>query len=128
MDATRARRIYELMVLTAWADGHVHPTEATAIREIAAALPELKDLGDRLEISRAAKERLDQKGLDAAVREAAMDLADPAERELAFRCCAKVLEADGEVEGEEAEVLAILQEVFSLTSEDVQRLLHRLEG
>ena len=127
-DAAAARHIYELMVLTAWSDGHMHAAEASAIREIGAAVPELDGIADRASLSRSVKERIDREGIDATLRAAASALRDPQDRELAFWCCAKVLEADGEVEGEEAEVLATLQELFALTTDDVQRLLHRLGG
>lgn len=127
IDETTARRIYALMVMTAWADGHVHAAEATAIREIGTVVPDLEGLGDRAELLRAVKERIDRKGLDASVREIAAGLIARPDREVAFRCCARVLEADGKVEAEEAEVLATLQEVFGFTGDDVQRLLHHLE-
>ena len=125
-DLIAARKIYELMVLTAWADGHMHAAEASAIREIGAAVPDLDGIPDRVELSRAIKERIDQEGFDAPLRATAAALTARADRELAFRCCAKVLEADGDVEGEEAEVLATLQELFGLTADDVKRLLARL--
>ena len=120
---TDARRIYELMVLTAWADGKVQPGEALAVQQIVGAEPALAKLADRGKLAREIRARIDRQGLAASLREAAEPLVDRADRELAFRCCARVLHADGELGAEDAEALATLQELFGLSGEDVKRLL-----
>ena len=120
---TDARRIYELMVLTAWADGKVQPGEALAVQQIVGAEPALAKLEDRGQLAREIRARIDRQGLAASLREAAAPLVDRADRELAFRCCARVLHADGELGAEDAEALATLQELFGLSGEDVKRLL-----
>jgi uncharacterized tellurite resistance protein B-like protein len=117
-----ARRIYELMVLTAWADGKVQAEEALAVHRIAAADPAFAQVGNKSEISRAIQKRISEKGLDASLREAASAIAE-ADRELAFRCCARVLSADGDLAVEDAQVLDTLQELFSLSGEAVKRLM-----
>jgi tellurite resistance protein len=122
----QAKHIYQLMVLTAWVDGSVDASEALAVHEIVAALPAFKDIGSKPELSRAVKARIDEKGADAALRETAALLTDRADQELAFRCCAKVLDSDGEMGIEEAEALATLQELFGFSGEDVTRLMHDL--
>lgn len=120
---TEARRIYELMVLTAWADGKVQPGEALAVQQIVAAEPALAKLADRGQLAREIRERIVRNGLTAALHEAAAPLVDRADRELAFRCCARVLHADGELGAEDADALATLQELFGFTGDDVKRLL-----
>lgn len=115
------QRIYELMILTAWADGKVEPAEALAIHDLAAS--HLGAMGNRSEIARTVKERVERQGIDAALREIASAVTDRADQELAFRCCARVLGADGEMPAEEVEVLATLQELFALSPADVKRLL-----
>jgi hydroxyethylthiazole kinase-like sugar kinase family protein len=117
-----ARRIYELMVLTAWADGKVQAEEALAVHRIVAADPAFAQVGNKSEISRAIQKRISEKGLDASLREAASAIAE-ADRELAFRCCARVLSADGDLAVEDAQVLDTLQELFSLSGEAVKRLM-----
>lgn len=125
-DVNAARRIYELMVLTAWADGRVEAAEALAVHEVVISNPVFKEIGSKSELSKSVKARIDAQGLDAAVRETAAGLTSRADQEFAFRCCAKVLDADGEVAAEEAEALADLQEIFGLSGEDVKRLMHGL--
>ena len=121
--ADAAKRIYELMVLVAWADGTVEASEALAVHEAVTSRPELADLGKKSEISRGAKALLDEFGLDGALRKVGAQLADAPSKELAFLCCARVLEADGEMSGAEAGALGTLQEVFGLSPADVKRLL-----
>src|SRR5438132_12880900 len=104
-DLEQARRIVELMVLTAWADGRVEGSEALAIHKLVIAVPELRAVGPTGEISRDTKARLGEIGLLEAVKEAAQAITDTKYRELAFQCCAKISAADGELVAEEAEVL-----------------------
>jgi tellurite resistance protein len=122
IDVAQARRVVELMVLTAWADGHVEGSEALMIRKLAASNHELREVSTG-DISRATRERLAEQGLDACLREAALGLTDRKYRELAFQCCAKVMAADGAYVAEEDDVLAKLQELFALSAADVRRLL-----
>src|SRR4051812_6811843 len=122
-DLEQARRIVELMVLTAWADGRVEGSEALAIHKLVTAIPELSPIGPTGEISRVTKARLVEIGLMQAVKEAAQGITDPKYRELAFQCCAKVSGADGDFVLEEAEVLTELQTAFGFNASDVKRLL-----
>ena len=125
-DKDAARRIYELMVLTAWADGRVEAAEALAVHEVVVSNPAFKDIGSKAELSKAVKARIDAQGLEAALKETAAGLTVRADQEFAFRSCAKVLDSDGEVAAEEAEALADLQEIFGFSGEDVKRLMHGL--
>jgi tellurite resistance protein len=122
-DLDQARRVVELMVLTAWADGHVEGSEALTIHRLVTATPQLRQVGATGEISRLTKAKLEERGLEACVREAAAAIADREFRELAFQCCAKVSGADGDFVPEEAAVLAQLQSLFGYSAEDVKRLL-----
>ena len=123
VDMDQARRIVELMVLTAWADGRVEGVEALAIHKLTLAFPQLRDVGPTGEISRIAKNRLERIGIAEAVREVAAGITDAKYREIAFQCCAKVSGADGLFVPEENEVLTELQELFGYSTEDVKRLL-----
>ncbi len=114
--------IYELLVVSAWADGIVKPEEVLAVQRIVAADEALSRIGNRSEIARAVKDRITAKGIDAVLREIAPAIA-PEDRELAFRLCAKVVNADGEMAGEDADVLGTLQELFGLPAAAVTRLI-----
>jgi tellurite resistance protein len=118
-----ARRILELMFLTAWADGKLEGSEALAIHKLTASEPLLREAGHVADVDRVAKQRLEELGLDACVREAADAITHPAQRELAFRSCAKVSGADGAFVEAEGRVLSILREAWGFSSDDVQRLL-----
>ena len=122
-DTVQARRILELMFLTAWADGRFEGSEALAIHKLAATVPQLRGVGATNEIDLAAKRNLRAKGLEAAVREAAAGIRDAIHRELAFQACAKVSGADGTFNAAEAQVLTLLRSAWELTPEDVERLL-----
>jgi tellurite resistance protein len=122
-DLEQARRVVELMVITAWADGRVEGSEAIIIHKLATNMPELREVGPTGDISRVAKERLARQGLKECIRDAAAGITDPHYRELAFQCCAKVSGADGDFVPEEAEVLAELQALFAFSPDDVKRLL-----
>ena len=117
-----ARPIYELMVLAVWADGKVQPDEVLAVQRIVSADPDFARLADRSGIVRAARERIASQGFDSTLRAAASTI-PPEDRELAFRLCARVLNADGEMGGEDAEMLGTLQELFQLSGEAVTRLI-----
>lgn len=122
-DLDQARSIYELMVLTAWADGHMHPSEELASSGLLVRFPELLRVHDPDKLAAQAKARIDAVGLTTALDEAAGGLRDQAHRERAFVCCARMLEADGKISVEEFGILAALRELFGLSSEDIARLL-----
>jgi len=86
---------------------------------------ELEALPDKLDIADDAKRALDEIGLDAAVAQVASGLETQEDQELAFACCVRILEADGVIAPEEFRVLRILRKIFSLTQDDVNRLISR---
>lgn len=122
-EVDQARRIVELMVLTAWADGRVEASEAIAIHKLEASFPELRAVGPAGDLSSAAKARLQRSGLEAAVREVASGIVDERYRQIAFQCCARVCGADGRYVDEEAAVLRLLEQAFGFSPQDVERML-----
>src|SRR4051812_50069711 len=91
----QARRILELMFLTAWSDGRLEGSEALAIHKLAAHVPLLREGGASGDIEVAARRKLSQFGLLACVRDAAAALVDPNQRGLGVQCCAKGSGAGG---------------------------------
>jgi tellurite resistance protein len=118
-----ARRILELMFLTAWSDGRFEGSEALAIHRLAAQVPMLREVVPTSDIDLAVKARLAESGLEPCVHEAAAAITTVAHRELAFKCCAKVSGADGRFPREEAKVLQILREAWGFSPSDAERLL-----
>jgi hypothetical protein len=119
----RTRSIYGLLVLTAWADGLIHPNEILVEHAILDELPELKALDDKRGIANEAKTTLDTEGLDAAVEQMAAPLTERDDRELAFCCCVRILEADGIIAPAEFRVMRILRRLWAFTQDDVNRLI-----
>jgi hypothetical protein len=122
-DVEQARRVVELMVLAAWADGHVEGTEAIAIQRLVAGLPELEDVGPISDVARDARARLNASGMDACLTAATAALKDKIYQELAFQCCARVMGADSVFAREEEDFLRKLQQLLGLSVDDMRRLL-----
>jgi hypothetical protein len=125
MHEQRARSIYGLLILTAWADGLIHPNEILVEHAILDDVPELKALDDKRGIASDAKTALDASGLDAAVAHMAAPLTDREDQELAFSCCVRILEADGIIAPEEFRVMRILRRLWAFTQDEVNRLISR---
>ena len=125
MHEKRAESIYGLLVLTAWADAHLHPAELLEEHEILGEVPELAALPDKPGLADAAKEALDQLGVGPAVAKIAEPLQTPEDQELAFTCCVRILEADRVIALEEFRVLRVLRRLFGLTQPQIDRLLSR---
>lgn len=120
MDADEARRIYRLMVITAWADGRFDPAES-AVTDKLLAEPELQDVTATADLAREAKERLDKLGLRRALEHETQGIVK--ERELAFYCCARMVEADKNIAFEEFQVFRNLRQLLKLSDADVGRLM-----
>lgn len=125
MNAEQARAIYELMMITSWADGRLDMPETLMTESVIAEVPELLDVPDKQQVAASARDRLQRLGLRPALKEVAAALGEAGHRELAFVCCARVLEADGIIAQEEFMVLLELRTIFGLRSEDVARLLRK---
>jgi uncharacterized tellurite resistance protein B-like protein len=125
MDTGQARAVYELMMITAWADGRLEMAETLVAEALIAEVPEILAVPDKGAISQHARKLLDEVGLAKALQQAARGLGEAWHRELAFVCCARMLEADGIIAQEEFKVLSELKSLFGLRTEDVQRLLTR---
>jgi len=122
-DAKQARRVVQLMVLAAWADGHVAGSEALTIQKLVTGVPMLDGVGPIAELSRDTRARMMEEGMDECVIAAATGLRDREYKELAFQCCARVTGADSVFAAEEEEFLRKLQQLFALTADDMRRLL-----
>jgi uncharacterized tellurite resistance protein B-like protein len=120
-----ARSIHGLLVLTAWADGQIDATELLVEHAILGEVPELAALNDKRGLADAAKQALDELGLDAAVAQIAAPLRTREDQELAFSSCVRILEADGVIAPEEFRVLRILRRLFGFTQDELNRLISR---
>jgi len=123
LDPVQARRVVELMVLAAWADGHVEGSEALAIQRLVAGNPMLERVGVVSEIGRETRKWMLADGLDACLAAAAGDLKDADYRELAFKCCARVMGADRVFPLQEESVLGRVQQLLGLSDAEAGRLL-----
>ena len=118
-----ATRILELMIVTAWADRKVEGSEALSIQRQVAQSPLLGRVRSLAEVSKRMRARIAEVELEPALREAAAQITQRKDRELAYQCCVRVMAADGDLQAEEASVLATLQQVFEFSPMDVKRLL-----
>ena len=123
MHEQRARSIYGLLILTAWADDLIVEPEVLLERTVVSELPGLAALYDKRRLADAAKQALDELGLDAAVAQIAEPLRTREDQELAFVCCVRMLEADGVIAPEEFRVMRILRRLFGFTESEVRRLV-----
>jgi uncharacterized tellurite resistance protein B-like protein len=122
-DEKQARKVVQLMVLAAWADGQVAGSEAIAIQRLISEVPLLEGVGPIAELARDARAGLTEKGMDESMVSAASGLRDRDYKELAFQCCARVTGADSVLAAEEEEFLKRLQQLFALSVDDIRRLL-----
>src|SRR5438876_12362648 len=100
-DAKQARRVVQLMVLAAWADGHVAGSEAITIQKLVNGMPLLDEVGPIAELCSETRARLVEEGMDECLITAATALRDREYKELAFQCCARVMGADSIFAAEE---------------------------
>ena len=121
------RRNYQLLVLTAWADGKLHELETRELERIVEATPLLRELQkpEADELAREARELLARVGLAEALTEIGSNLVHRDSRELAFAACARVLEADRHIAKQEFEVLARLKAMFGFDAQDISLLLRQ---
>jgi tellurite resistance protein len=122
-DRSQAERVVELMVLAAWADGHVEGSEAIAIQRLVSTCPLLEHVGPIGKISDATRARLRERGMEACLQEACAGVKDVEYRELAFQCCAKVMGADRAFPAEEEGVLERIQALLGVDAHAAERLL-----
>jgi uncharacterized tellurite resistance protein B-like protein len=123
MDPAQASAIYELMMLTAWADGRLEITEALVAEAVVGSVPELLDVPDKGMLAARAKALLEEKGLTAALAQTAAGLRDDEHREIAFVFCARVLEADGIIAQEEFKLLSELKKLFGFSADRIALLM-----
>ena len=123
IDVEEGRRCVQLMVLAAWADGHVEGTEAIAIQKLVQGLPELSGVGPISEIARETRQLLQDQGMEACLVGAASAIRGRPMKELAFQCCARVSGSDSVFAIEEEDFLRKLQGLFEFSNDDMRRLL-----
>ena len=122
-DAKQGTKVVQLMVLAAWADGHVAGSEAIIIQKLVNSSPLLAAVGPIAELSRDTRARLLEDGMETSLIAAAAGVRDLEYRELAFQCCARVVGADAEFAASEEDFLTQLQELFAFSVADMRRLL-----
>lgn len=122
LDEPQARQILRAVILTVLADGEAG-AEAVAVGNIRRDFPELSVVGDLAGLGRDVRAEYDEVGAEVCARRIAAGLHERNAKELAFICCARVMQADGETDLEEAELLGLFQELFALGGDDVKRLL-----
>ena len=122
-DAKQGTKVVQLMVLAAWADGHVAGSEAIIIQKLVNSSPLLAAVGPIAELSRDTRARLLEDGMGTSLIAAAAGVRDLEYRELAFQCCARVVGADAEFAASEEDFLKQLQELFAFSVADMRRLL-----
>jgi uncharacterized tellurite resistance protein B-like protein len=122
-DVKQAQRVVQLMVLAAWADGHVAGSEAIVIQKLVNGVPLLDGIGPIAELCRDTRAQMLDEGMDECMINAARALRDREYKELAFQCCARVVGADSEFAHEEEEFLTKLQQLFALNVEEMRKLL-----
>jgi hypothetical protein len=123
IDVEQGRHCVQLMILAAWADGHVEGTEAIAIQKLVHGLPQLIGVGPISEIAREARQLLQEQGMEACLLGATSAIRDRAMQELTFQCCARVMGSDSVFATEEADFLRTLQHLFGFNEDDLRRLL-----
>lgn len=127
-DPEQAKRVFQTVVLTVLADNAPESAEAVAVAKIRQDYPELGGLPDIQGIGREIRTKFEGLGLEETVRDVASGITAKEYRELAFVCAARVMQADGETDLEEAELLGLLQELFAFSGDDVKRLLKQSQG
>lgn len=123
-----AKKIFQAVVLICIADGKIAETEKQFLHELREKHPLFASLQDPTGLAREIHEKMRAQGVDACLEEIANALPDRDYRELCFRLCAEMMEADADAGAEEADALGTLQMLFGLTPEDVKRLLSQADA
>jgi hypothetical protein len=119
---TDPERIYQLMILTACADGRVDRRESSTMSRLLSHTPELHAVRNQKKLARAARDLLERRGLIGAVQELAIPIAAEL-HPLTVACCARVLAADGVVAGAELEIMGQLRRTFGYALHDIEELI-----
>ena len=124
-DLEQAKHVFQAVILTVISDGKPDTAEAVAIAKIRQEFAQIAALPDITEIGRDIRERFMSLGLETCARAIANGIKDRDYKELAFVLCVRVMQADGETDMEEAELLGLFQELFAFTADDVKKLIAR---
>jgi tellurite resistance protein len=115
--------MFQAALLVALSDGKPQAEEIRKINDLLKLHPAFAQLQDPKGLLVETWKELKADGMDACVERVAAAITAREDRELAFRVCAQVMQADGTSQGEEAMVLGELQERFGFTPDDVKRLM-----
>lgn len=119
----QAKRIFQAIVLICIADGKIAEPEQQFLKDLRSKHPLFSSLQDPKAISLEIRDKIQAQGIEACLQEIATIVVDRDYRELCFRLCAEMMEADADAGGEEADALGTLQELFGFNAADVKRLL-----
>ena len=104
-------------------DGKIADSEKQFLNELREKHPLFSALQNPQKLAEEIRAKLEVRGIDACLEEIAKTLPDKDYKELCFRLCAEMMEADADAGAEEADALGTLQMLFGFTGEDVKRLL-----
>lgn len=124
-DLEQAKHVFQAVILTVLSNGTADAAEAVVIAKIRSDFPQIAALPDIGAIGKEVRTRYQGIGMEACARAVANGIYDRDYRELAFVLCVKVMQADGETDLEEAELLGLFQELFSFTGDEVKALIAR---
>lgn len=124
-DLEQAKHVFQAVILTVIADGKPDTAEAVVIARIRQEYPQIAELPDIGEIGKELRTRYTSIGLESCARAIASGIKDRDYQELCFVLCVKAMQADGETDMEEAELLGLFQELFAFGADDVKRLIAR---
>jgi hypothetical protein len=119
----QAKSIFQAIVLVSISDGSLDPGEIKFLKNLREKHPLFSSLQDPKALAKDIRDKLKSQGLEACLAEIATIVIDKDYRELCFRLCAEMMEADANAGGEEALALGTLQELFGFNAADVKRLL-----
>jgi len=105
------------------ADGKIADGEVKFLHELRGKHPLFSSLQDPQGLVRGVRDSMASRGVDAVLEEIAAIVVDKDYRELCFRLCAEMMEADADAGGEEADALGTLQVLFGYKQDDVKRIL-----
>jgi hypothetical protein len=122
-DAAQIERVFDAVVLAAFADGEPSGAELKTLQETLAQHPEFAAQHELRPLLLDVYRRIRELGADALLDSIVDGLPDRRYQELAYSLASRVIAADGKTAAGEATMLRRLQERFGFTDEDVLRLL-----
>jgi hypothetical protein len=115
--------IFQAVMITALVDGRENVDDAQLVASLQAIDDRLARLPDAFELGVRAHLLVDEIGVEAALEQIVTPIVAAADRDRAFRLCARLMVADGKTDGDEALVMGTLQERFGLSHAQVRAVL-----